>query len=104
MAVAGHGKVSLGFLFLCRRRKTANLIDNIIYVTAETVSLGYHWHATVKGPVGCRRKLQSGAIGYLEIVIDFSIHLRLFQPMDAHHVGQWHVMRLRFFRTFHGLC
>ena len=33
---AGHGKVCPGFLFH-RRRKTTNLIDNEIHVTAETI-------------------------------------------------------------------
>ena len=39
MPVVGHGKVSPRFLFLCRR-KTTNLIDNEIHVTAETISVG----------------------------------------------------------------
>ena len=44
MPAAGHGKVSPDFLFLCQR-KTANLIDNEIHVTAET-NLEAHarWH------------------------------------------------------------
>ena len=33
--MAGHGKASPDFLFLCRC-KTANLIDNEIHVTTET--------------------------------------------------------------------
>ena len=36
MPVAGHAKVCLEFL-LHRRRKTTNLIDNDIHVTAEAI-------------------------------------------------------------------
>ena len=39
MPLAGHGKISPGFIFLCRH-KTANLIDNIIHVTAEAILRG----------------------------------------------------------------
>ena len=45
MPVAGHGEVSPGFLFLCRRKK-ANLIDNIIHVTAEAIYVGFLWYTT----------------------------------------------------------
>ena len=41
MSVAGHGTVCLGFLFH-RRRKTTNLIDNEIHVTAETIFISKH--------------------------------------------------------------
>jgi len=41
--VAGHGKVGPGFLFHCRR-KTTNLIDNEMYVTAGTIVTGLRKH------------------------------------------------------------
>ena len=39
--VAGHSKICPGFLFHCPR-KTANLIDNEIHVTAETIFISKH--------------------------------------------------------------
>jgi len=41
--VAGHGKVCQGFLFHCRR-KTTNLIDNEMYITAGTIFIGLRKH------------------------------------------------------------
>ena len=40
-----------------------------------------------KKPVDSRPKLQRGAIGFLEIVIDFSVDLRLLRPMEGYHVA-----------------
>ena len=42
MPVAGQGNVSAKFLFH-RRRKTANLNDNEIHVTAETIFISKHF-------------------------------------------------------------
>jgi len=42
MPVAGHGKVLPDFHFLSQC-KTANLIDNEIHVTAETILIGQTW-------------------------------------------------------------
>ena len=41
MAVAGYGKLSDTFLFH-RRRKTTNLIDNEIHLTAATIFISKH--------------------------------------------------------------
>ena len=81
--MGGHGKVSPGFLFLCRR-KTANLIDNEMHVTAETICVECLWHTTVQKTVDCRCKLQRGETGFISIVIDFPIDVPLFRPMEAY--------------------
>ena len=82
---------NLTFVF----RFCQDLIDNEIRVTAVTISMGCLWHTTVNKTIDCRRKLQNGAIGFLEIVIDFSTELRLLRP-----IGHWIVMRLQFFKKF----
>ena len=57
----------------------ANLIDNEIHVTAETISVGCLWHTRVKD--------WYIVVANCKAIIDFSIDLRLLQPMEAHHVA-----------------